>query len=235
VDIVLDGSGIIAGRGSPPGDRGAGYRWSRAGHRTADGARTLSGDAVASVTERTGPTADEAGFRSWAEHRRASLRRTAYLICGDWHLADDAVQDTLTSIYTRWRRIASGGRVEAYARRVLVNALVDVRRRPWRRERVTETLPEREDLGQRCDLDRPLDRQVLVEALGMLAAGQRAVLVLRFWEDLPVDQVADLLGVSPGTVKSQTSRALDRMRTVLGAEDQPAHTRIPTTVGKDAR
>ena len=101
-------------------------------------------------------------FESYVAARRPQLRRTAYLLCGDWDKAEDVVQDTLTRLYVHWKRAARADNVDAYVRRSLVNAYLADGRRPWRRERATETLPETayadptDSSGDRDDLRRAL-------------------------------------------------------------------------------
>lgn len=169
-------------------------------------------------------TPDEAGFRSWAAARRPQLRRTAYLICLDWHLADDLVQETLVKVYARWRRLAVRGEMDAYARRVLVTTHVDARRRPWRRETAAAELVDlRPDQASAAALRAAegLDEQArLVATLRQLPPGQRAVLVLRYVEDLSVEQTAALLGCSTGNVKSQAARGLAHLRVLLAPPAQ---------------
>ncbi len=169
---------------------------------------------------------DEAGFRLWATARRASLRRTAYLMCLDWHLADDLVQDVLTKVYSRWRQVVRTGSPDAYVRRALVTTFIDSRRRPWRREDVVDELPSSGiDLSaeQALEVVERVDRRGrVVEALAALPPGQRAAVVLRFYEDLSVEQTAQVLGCSAGNIKSQTSRGLDQLRRVLGPALGPA-------------
>ncbi len=166
------------------------------------------------------PGADEAGFRAWVAVRREPLRRSAYLICLDWHLADDLVQDALARTYARWPRVARHGNPEAYVRRAILNGYLDLRRRPWRRVRLDADLPETAaDVATAAALEAvegTSERARLVSALGRLGPGQRAVLVLRFFEDLSVEQTAELLGCTTGTVKSQTARGLERLREQLG-------------------
>src|SRR5580698_6214825 len=87
--------------------------------------------------------ADEEAFRTFAWSHRASLRRTAYLMCGDWHQADDLVQTTLVKLYVAWKRVRNDAAPEAYVRRILTRCFLDERRRPWRRESPTDTVPER--------------------------------------------------------------------------------------------
>nr|WP_246221096.1 SigE family RNA polymerase sigma factor [Phytoactinopolyspora mesophila] len=169
---------------------------------------------------------DEASYREFVVARRRSLLRTAYLLCGEWHLAEDLVQDTLAKLYVAWRRVQRRDEVDAYARKALLNTYIDSRRRPWRREHTTDTT--RHDAstaalngsggsGDPADQGDPGMRRQLLDALADVPPRQRAVLVLRFWEDLSVEQVADLLNCRTGTVKSQTARGLDRLRDLLGA------------------
>ena len=159
------------------------------------------------------PSADDDGFVQWAALRRRRLRRTAYLLCGDWSAADDLVQESLVRVYRHWRRIASGD-PDAYARKVLTSVFIDERRRPWRRETATATLPEISGSDE-----PPIIVGPLLEALRAVPPRQRAVLVLRFWEDLSVEQTAQLLGCSTGTVKSQSARGLVRLRELLPEQE----------------
>jgi RNA polymerase sigma-70 factor (sigma-E family) len=155
-------------------------------------------------------------FESYVVARRPSLRRTAYLLTGDWDRAEDVVQDALTNLYVHWRRASRASNVDAYVRRTLVNAYLSERRRPWRRERITEPVPEREYADPTAVSD---ERQALLRALDELAPGQRAVVVLRYWDDLSVEETAALLGTTAGNVKSQASRGLAHLREALaGAE-----------------
>jgi RNA polymerase sigma-70 factor (sigma-E family) len=156
-------------------------------------------------------------FVAYYTARGALLRNTAYLLCGDWHLAEDLTQTTFTKLYRSWSRIQRHDTMDQYARRVLLNAFLDERRRPWRRE--VATTPDNAALDPDTYEQRGSEeRMVLRNALQRLAKRHRAVLVLRFWADLSVEQVADVLGCSPGTVKSQTSRGLASLRDVLGGE-----------------
>jgi RNA polymerase sigma-70 factor (sigma-E family) len=139
------------------------------------------------------------------------LYRTAYLMLGDHQLAEDLVQASLAKTYAAWRKIKEPAAAPAYARVVLANTAASwFRRRGWRNEHPTEVLP---DAG--IDHD-PTTRTVVVDALATLAPRQRAVVVLRYYDDLSVREVAHALGISEGTVKSQTSDALARLRTQLG-------------------
>ncbi len=143
------------------------------------------------------------------------LYRTAYLLLGEHQLAEDLVQTALTKTYAAWRNVKEPAAAPAYARTVLVNTATSwFRRRSWRNERPTESLPE---TGAVSD---PSSRPALLDALETLAPRQRAVVVLRYYDDLSVREVARILGIAEGTVKSQTSDALARLRRVLG-EDLP--------------
>ncbi|MBZ5737229.1 SigE family RNA polymerase sigma factor [Nocardioides mangrovi] len=141
------------------------------------------------------------------------LYRTAYLMLGDHQLAEDLVQTSLAKTYASWRRVKEPAAAPAYARTVLANTAASwFRRRSWRNERPTETIP---DHGVEHDAST---RPALVDALATLAPRQRAVVVLRYYDDLSVREVAHALGISEGTVKSQTSDALARLRVLLGDE-----------------
>ncbi len=140
-----------------------------------------------------------------------SLYRTAYLLIGDRAEAEDLVQSALAKTYAAWGSVRSVEAAPAYARAVLHNTAASwFRKRSWRNERPTETLPE---VAQESD---PSDRPAVLAALAQLPKRQRAVVVLRYYEDLPVAATARALGCSEGTVKSQTFDALTRLRTLLG-------------------
>ena len=194
--------------------------------------QTLTGPRAAGA-----PAAGPAGFREFALSRRAALRRTAYLVGGDWHLADDVVQETLARLYADWPRLAARGSVDAYARRAVVNGVLAHRRRPWRREVATAgpDLPDRAAPGAADDGTR----DALLQALAGLGASQRAVVVLRYWEDLSVEEVARVLGCTTGNVKSQAARGLARLRAALAddvdAVDDAAVDDAADAAGKDAR
>jgi RNA polymerase sigma-70 factor (sigma-E family) len=148
--------------------------------------------------------ADEAEFDAFVVARSQALLRTAYLLTQDEGLAEDLLQTALTKSWFAWRRIE--GPPEAYVRRVLVTTSASWWRRRWTGERPTETLPERtmpvEDGGD----------QDLWDALGHLPPRQRAVIVLRYLEDRTEVETAELLDCSVGTVKSQASKALAKLR-----------------------
>jgi RNA polymerase sigma-70 factor (sigma-E family) len=151
---------------------------------------------------------DEAGYREYVTHRLDGFRRTAFLLCGDWHRADDLVSIALVKLLRHWRRISAMEQPDAYVRRVLLRAWLDERRRPWRRELPSATLPDRPADGG--DRDQRMD---VVARLAELPPRRRAVLVLRYFCDLSVEETAAALGCTEGTVKSQTARALDTLRT----------------------
>ncbi|HEX6339379.1 MAG TPA: SigE family RNA polymerase sigma factor [Jiangellaceae bacterium] len=157
--------------------------------------------------------ADE--FVAFVAARRRYLRRTAYLICGDWHMAEDLVQTALVKLYSAWPRIRREGAEDAYARRTIVRAYLDERRRPWRREHIGL---DGFDPVQRTPLPFE-DSDALIRALKALPARQRATIVLRYWSGLSVDEAAAELGCSAGTVKSQTARAISTLRGLLSPDD----------------
>jgi RNA polymerase sigma-70 factor (sigma-E family) len=158
--------------------------------------------------------------------RAAALRRKAFLLCGDWSAADDLVQDVLVAMYPRWSRIVHGGRVDAYANRVLVGKHVDARRRPWRRERPVDRLPDLVDADSERAIAAVDERDgPLMAALAALPARQRAVLVLRFTDDLSIEEIAKTMGIPEGTVKSRLSRGTETLRARLDtSNDRPRRT-----------
>ncbi|MGW4497071.1 SigE family RNA polymerase sigma factor [Micromonospora sp. NPDC004336] len=159
----------------------------------------------------------EQEYVDYVTARIPALRRLAYLLAGDEHRADDLVQQTITTLYVKWRRARAADRIDAYVRTMLVRTYLSERRLAWARVRLFRETPEPppfEDHGIE-------ERQVVRAALSQVPRRQRAVLVLRFYHDLPVDEVAEVLGCSPGTVKSQTSRGLATLRRLLG-EREPA-------------
>lgn len=151
-------------------------------------------------------------FSEYVVQRRAQLYRTAHLLCGDAHRAEDVVQNALARLYAAWPRVRKADSVDAYVRRAVVNSHLDETRRPWRRERPAEA--EQLD-GPAADATSVEDSDALWTALRGLPPGQRRVVVLRHYWGLSVEETAADLGISPGTVKSQTSDALARLRSVL--------------------
>ena len=167
----------------------------------------------------------EEDFREFVAARSGALLRTAYLLAGDWATAEDLLQIALTKTYLAWKRLGRIDAVEPYTRKVLVNTATSWWRRRWHGERPTEILPE---TAITDGLDERLERDALWRQVRDLPARQRAVLVLRFYEDQSEAETARLLGVSVGTVKSQCSRALASLRQRLGEQGiEPAHQRKP--------
>lgn len=160
----------------------------------------------------------DAAFAEYFAARSDAMRGTAYLLCGDWHRAEDLVQTAFTKLYLVWNRISRHEVLDAYVRQILIRTFLDERRRGWwRRERVGW-----EDAERPTPPDSPEGRLVMLQALAAVPPRQRAVLVLRYWEDLSVEEAAALLRCSPGTVKSQAARGLDALRGLL----LPAYTGI---------
>jgi RNA polymerase sigma-70 factor (sigma-E family) len=153
---------------------------------------------------------DEAAFVEFAQAARGRLRRTAYLLCGDWDQASDHVQEGLIRVYVAWPRLTRAGREHAYARRAVVSAFLDHARRRSSSEVPAEPdrdVPSGQDVAESVAL-----RAALMSALAELPPRQRACVVLRYFDDLSVADTAAVLGCSEGTVKSQTSRALASLR-----------------------
>ncbi|GAA2019347.1 SigE family RNA polymerase sigma factor [Catenulispora yoronensis] len=160
---------------------------------------------------RGGPAEAREQFREYAVGAQPHLRRSAYLLCGDWHTAEDLVQTTFGRLFRSWPRVLRADSVDAYARTVLFRAYLDLKKKD-RRTVALEDAPE--PAARRDDAEL---RLAVRSALDTLPPRARAVVVLRFWEDLTVEQTADALGVSTGTVKSQTARAIAILRQRLGA------------------
>jgi RNA polymerase sigma-70 factor (sigma-E family) len=156
----------------------------------------------------------DSGFVAFARRRGPHHLRTAVLLTGDWHTAEDLVQTCLAKLYRVWHRLDTDADPDSYLRRMLVNTQRSWWRARWRQEAPLEVVPDRAIGGD------GQERQALADtvrrALAALPARQRAVLVLRYFEDLPEAQVADLLGCSVGTVKTHTSRGIRRLRELLG-------------------
>ena len=155
----------------------------------------------------------EAEFERYFRARRDAVRRTAYLMCGDWHRADDHAQAAFVALHRHWRRVRDKGALDAWMRRTLMRAVVDESRRPWRRERFTDDVVAIDSGVADPDVTT---RHVLVDGLRTVPPRQRAVLVLRYLDGLDVAATAAALGCSEGTVKSQTSHGLAALRTALG-------------------
>ena len=169
----------------------------------------------------SGRTPSDSDFTEFVQGSWSSLYRTAYLLLGDHAEAEDLVQTALGKTYVTWRSVRSVEAAPAYARTVLVNTASSwFRKKSWRNERPSASIPERG-----YEASDPTDRSTVVGALSQLPQRQRAVIVLRYYEDLSVAQVATALSCSEGTVKSQTFDALAKLRTLLG------ETIIPQTLG----
>jgi RNA polymerase sigma-70 factor (sigma-E family) len=155
-------------------------------------------------------TSEPEGFARFVEARERALQRTAWLLTGDWGLAEDLVQTALVRSWPRWERINRRDDPEVYVRRVMINTWSTWTRRKWRGERATETVPESAAPG---DVAADVAVRVAVRtALASLTARQRAVLVLRVFDDLSEVQVAQVLDCAVGTVKSTMSQALAKLR-----------------------
>ncbi|MEU7869207.1 SigE family RNA polymerase sigma factor [Dactylosporangium sp. NPDC049140] len=153
----------------------------------------------------------DTAFAEYFAARSDAMRGTAFLLCGDWHRAEDLTQAAFTKLYLAWHRVSRHEVLDGYVRRTLVRTYLDERRLGWwRRVRTSDTPPEPAvvDTG-------PEERVAVLAALTSVPPRQRAVLVLRYWEDLSVDETAELLGCSAGTVKSQAARGLQTLRAQL--------------------
>jgi RNA polymerase sigma-70 factor (sigma-E family) len=159
-------------------------------------------------------TLGEQEFAEYFRARRDTVRRIAYLLCGDWHRADDHAQAAFVALHRNWRRIRDKKALDAWMRRTVVRAVVDESRRPWRRERATAE--HLDTASEPSASDAVATRHVLVTGLRAVPPRQRAVLVLRYLEGLDVAGTAAALGCTEGTVKSQTAHGLAALRVALG-------------------
>ncbi len=173
----------------------------------------------------TGRLDDE--FTRFVTARLGPLRRVAYLLCQDWQRADDLVQMAITRLYVHWDRARTMEHPDAYARAILVREFLGEQRSGWRR-RVLVGAAVPDTAGPAHDSDTALDMRA---ALAGLPPRQRATIVLRYYCDLNVEQTAHLLDCSPGTVKSQTAKALDTLRARLGPD--PIGRRPPSRSGPE--
>jgi RNA polymerase sigma-70 factor (sigma-E family) len=165
-------------------------------------------------------TTRDAEFSVFVRAHRAELLRSACLLTtGDTHRAEDLVQTALARLYVAWPRVQRTGTAVAYVRRIIINAHIDETRRPfWRREKSVPDPPDLPDLTSSdvwLDSAGSADGGAVRSALAALPPKMRATIVLRHWLDLSVEESADLLGCSQGTVKSQTAKALARLRELL--------------------
>jgi RNA polymerase sigma-70 factor (sigma-E family) len=151
-------------------------------------------------------------FRLFVMGSQGHLRRSAYVLCGDWHLAEDIVQSAYHRVFRVWHRVRVMELPDAYARRVVYRCFLDSRK--WQRESVTlEGLADRPAPGGDADT-----RLTVLAALAGLAPRTRAVVALRYWEDQSIEQTAAALGMNPGTVKSMAARGLAQLRERLGED-----------------
>ncbi|GGV34028.1 RNA polymerase sigma24 factor [Kitasatospora herbaricolor] len=157
-------------------------------------------------------SAQEDEYLEFVAARAKALHRSAYVLAaGDAHLAEDLVQETLSRLYVHWSRVAGADSPEAYARTVLVRTFLSLRRRRSTGERPVGDLPD----GATSGPDTAL-RLTLLDALGQLPPRDRAVLLLRYWEDHSIEETARMLRLSSSAVRSQGTRALGRVRALLG-------------------
>ena len=155
--------------------------------------------------------ADRSGFDEFVATRSPALLRTAYLLTGDRGLAEDLLQSALAKAYRHWDRVAAVGSPEAYVRRIMVNE----RRSWWRHDRGREVLGAVPDRGGPDESAALAERDAVWQAVLALPPRTRAVLVLRYWEDLSEAETAQILDCSVGTVKSQASKALAKLRNAV--------------------
>jgi RNA polymerase sigma-70 factor (sigma-E family) len=158
----------------------------------------------------------DAAFVAFVDRRARQHVRAAALLTGDWHTAEDLVQTCLVKLYRAWPRLDSRVDLDAYLRRMVVNTHRSWWRARWRREAPVARVPDR--VGEADGQDGHARAADVRQALRALPARQRAVLVLRFYDDLPVAEVADLLGCSAGAVKTHTHRGIRKLRHLLGEE-----------------
>jgi RNA polymerase sigma-70 factor (sigma-E family) len=163
---------------------------------------------------------DEDRFREFAVRQAAPLRRCAYLFCGDWHLAEDLMQTTLVKIYRAWPKVTMRDTMTSYARTVLLRTWLDEKRRPWRRSEIGHAdVPDRSDPAAEPAVaaERSWAREQVHGALLSVPPRQRAVLVLRYFDDLSIAETAEAMGCTEGTVKSQAARGLANLRAAMAA------------------
>jgi RNA polymerase sigma-70 factor (sigma-E family) len=163
---------------------------------------------------------DDASYIEFVAASQDRLRRIAYAVCSDDSRAEDVLQEALVKLYLAWPRVRTRGAEEAFARRVIVNADLDDRRRPWHRRRSHVSDEELAQLPARRT-DSAEARLDLLGAVRRLPAMQRRTVVLRHWLGLSVEETADELSISPGTVKSHTSRGLATLNRLLTEETVP--------------
>ncbi|MFD5190150.1 SigE family RNA polymerase sigma factor [Streptomyces sp. NPDC058357] len=157
-------------------------------------------------------SAQEDQYLEFVAERAKALYRSAYVLAaGDAHLAEDLVQETLSRVYVHWKRVARADSPAAYAQTILVRTSLTLRRRRSTGERPTGNMPDSVEAGPDAAL-----RLTLLDALGQLPPRDRAVLLLRYWEDRSIEETARMLKLSSSAVRSQGTRALNRVRALLG-------------------
>lgn len=164
---------------------------------------------------------EPSGFREFVEARSPALLRTAWMLTGDESAAEDLLQVALARTWPHWARIADG-HPDAYVRKVMVRINANWRARRWNQETPTLDADLRHERHRASDKDDPArldNRLLLLKALTTLPVRQRQVVVLRFFDDLSVDVVAEVMGCSPGTVKSQSAKGLAKLRQALEATE----------------
>ncbi|HEY7044938.1 MAG TPA: SigE family RNA polymerase sigma factor [Nocardioidaceae bacterium] len=159
---------------------------------------------------------DSAAFAEFVAARSTALFRAAYLMVGDHALAEDLLQEALTKTYVAWPRLRDINKAEAYTRKAITTTAISWwRRKAWKHEKPRDDVP---DVGHEGQTEQVAQRDWLWQELQNLAPKQRAAIVLRYYEDLTEAQTAEALGVSVGTVKSQVSDGLKKLRSILGAD-----------------
>ena len=176
--------------------------------------------------------ADDAAYTAYVAAKLPWLRRVAYLLCQDWHRADDLLQTAITKLYMNWSRAERVGNIDGYARTILVNTFLAEQRSLWWKR----VVPHRDDLDSATAPTSPVDLEAILDlraALATLPPKQRATVVLRYYDELSVLETAEALGCSTGNVKSQTARALASLRQTLEARNRehPAPTLSATHAG----
>jgi RNA polymerase sigma-70 factor (sigma-E family) len=157
--------------------------------------------------------ADEREFHDYVATRMDRWRRSAYLMCQDWHTADDVVSVAVGRLYEHWSKARDANNIDAYAQRILTRSWLNELRRPWRRESPHEAPPESNAVESNAvEFPPVVDRESLAALLRSLGPRQRAVIVLRFYLDQSVEETANILGITEGTVKSQSAKGLASLR-----------------------
>jgi RNA polymerase sigma-70 factor (sigma-E family) len=156
---------------------------------------------------------EDGEFAAFVEQSGSRLCETAFWLCRDWSLAQDLTQTTLIKVYLSWRRIKDGDPYP-YCKKVLLRTFLDHKRLKSSAETQIDVIPDRPVAADPAEL-----RITLLDALGQLSPRDRAIIVLRYWEDHSVQTVAELLDLSPGVVKTQSMRALATLRVLLGEDE----------------